>query len=99
GGDSTTWAPSGATFVTEGPWAGSLLFVGLRGQALYRVAVDQQDPRKARLVETLLARQYGRLRDAVEGPDGAIYLLTSHRDGRGTPASDDDRVLRLTLTA
>ncbi|HEY3081292.1 MAG TPA: PQQ-dependent sugar dehydrogenase [Chloroflexota bacterium] len=98
-GSSTTWAPSGATFVTGGPWAGSLLFVGLRGQALYRVAVDQQDPRKARLVETLLARQYGRLRDVVEGPDGAIYLLTSNRDGRGTPASDDDRVLRLTLTA
>ncbi|HEV8638837.1 MAG TPA: PQQ-dependent sugar dehydrogenase [Chloroflexota bacterium] len=98
-GASTTWAPSGATFVTRGPWAGSLLFTGLRGQALYRVAVDQQDPRKAQLVETLLARQYGRLRDAVEGPDGALYVLTSNRDGRGAPAADDDRVLRLTVSA
>jgi glucose/arabinose dehydrogenase len=98
-GASTTWAPSGATFVTRGPWAGSLLFTGLRGQTLYRVALDQQDPRKAQLVETLLARQYGRLRDVAEGPDGALYVLTSNRDGRGAPAADDDRVLPLTVAA
>jgi len=26
---ATTWAPGGAAFVTTGPWAGSLVFVGL----------------------------------------------------------------------
>ena len=38
---------------------------------------------------------YGRLRDVIEGPDGALYFCTSNRDGRGTPAVDDDRVLRI----
>jgi glucose/arabinose dehydrogenase len=45
--------------------------------------------------ENLLLKKYGRIRDVVEGPDGAIYFATSNRDGRGTPASDDDRIMRL----
>lgn len=94
-GDSVTWAPGGATFVTRGPWAGSLLFTGLRGQALYRLTLDPNDPRKAQSFETLFEGQYGRLRDVSEGPDGTLYILTSNRDGRGSPGPDDDRVLRL----
>lgn len=96
-GTQATWAPGGATFVTRGPWAGSLLFVGLRGQSLYRVVLDPANPRAVASFEGLLQGQYGRLRDVVEGPDGAIYLTTSNRDGRGSPAAADDRVLRLTI--
>ena len=107
-GESETWAPGGATFVTHGPfdklmvrklepWAGSLLFTGLRGQALYRLALDPKDPRKVVSLERFFVRQFGRLRDAAEGLDGKIYLLTSNRDGRGRPAPDDDKVLRLSF--
>ncbi len=92
---TSTWAPGGATFVTRGPWAGSLLFTGLRGQALYRVVLDPNDPRRVATFEILLERQFGRLRDVAEGPDGALYLLVSNRDRRGNPAADDDRVIRL----
>jgi glucose/arabinose dehydrogenase len=45
--------------------------------------------------ERLFAREFGRLRDVAEGPDGALYVLTSNWDGRGRPGVDDDRVLRL----
>jgi hypothetical protein len=38
---------------------------------------------------------YGRLRDASMGPDGNLYILTSNQDGRGTPAENDDRILRI----
>jgi len=94
-GSSVTWAPGGATFVSQGPWAGSLLFAGLRGQALYRVILDRNNPHKAEKVETHFFRQFGRLRDIVEGPDKALYLLTSNHDGRGRPAPEDDRVMRI----
>jgi glucose/arabinose dehydrogenase len=96
-GTSETWAPTGATFVTRGPWAGSLLFTGLRGQTLYRVVLDLNDPRKVEKFERYLYRQFGRLRDIVEGPDGNLYLLTSNRDGRGSPKEDDDRLIRLSF--
>jgi len=95
-GESETWAPSGATFVTGGPWDGSLLFAGLRGQTLYRLAPDKNDPRKVITFERYLDGQFGRLRDVVQGPDGALYILTNNRDGRGSPRQGDDRILRLT---
>ena len=96
-GTSETWAPTGASFATRGPWAGSLLFTGLRGQTLYRVQLDSNDPRKAVQLERHFYRRFGRLRDVVEGPDGNLYLLTSNRDGRGNPIEDDDRLIRLSF--
>jgi glucose/arabinose dehydrogenase len=96
-GTKETWAPAGATFTTKGPWTGSLLFTGLRGQTLYRVVIHPSDPRKAVLQERLFYRQFGRLRDIVEGPDRSLYLLTSNRDGRGRPKDDDDQLIRLSF--
>jgi glucose/arabinose dehydrogenase len=88
-------APSGATFVTrEGSaWTGDYLFATLRGEALRRIRLDGDDVVQD---EALLEGEYGRLRTVVEGPDGALYVLTSNRDGRGDPEDDDDRILRLT---
>lgn len=44
---------------------------------------------------SLLEAAWGRLRDVVVGPDDALYVATSNRDGRGTPHPDDDRILRV----
>ena len=96
-GTSETWGPAGASFATRGPWAGSLLFTGLRGQTLYRLPLDPNDPRKTGQLERHFSRRFGRLRDVVEGPDGNLYLLTSNRDGRGSPIEDDDRLIRLSF--
>lgn len=95
-GSVDTWAPSGAAFVSRGPFRGSLVFATLRGTHLHRV-VFGADGRSVVVEQRLLAGTYGRLRDVVEGPDGLLYVLTSNRDGRGSPARDDDRLLRVTL--
>jgi glucose/arabinose dehydrogenase len=96
-GTSETWAPGGATFVTQGYWSGSLLFVGLRGQSLYRITLDSVDPHKALTFERLLTGRFGRLRDVAQSSDGAICILTSNRDGRGQPSAGDDKILRLVV--
>jgi glucose/arabinose dehydrogenase len=96
-GMSETWAPGGAAFPTQGPWAGSLLFTGLRELTLYRAIIDSANPSIVERLERHFAHQFGRLRDIVEGPDKALYLLTSNRDGRGGPGPQDDRVPRLTF--
>ncbi len=91
-------APSGATWYTGSAipqWRGSLLFATLRGSHLHRVSVDTDDRARVSAEERLFEGEYGRLRDAQQGPDGALYLLTSNRDGRGNPSRDDDRVLRV----
>lgn len=40
---------------------------------------------------------YGRLRALAVGPDGALYLGTTNRDGRLEPRAGDDRVLRIVI--
>jgi glucose/arabinose dehydrogenase len=71
---------------------GNYFFGNLRGECVVRVVLDG---RRVASQERLLEKQYGRIRDIAEGPDGAIYFSTSNRDGRGRPAGDDDRILRL----
>jgi glucose/arabinose dehydrogenase len=71
---------------------GNFFFGCLRGQTIIRVVLDG---RRVVSQERLLEQKYGRIRAMAEGPDGAIYFSTSNRDGRGTPADTDDRILRL----
>lgn len=71
---------------------GNFFFGCLRGTRIIRVVLDG---RRVVSEENLLEGKYGRIRDVAEGPDGFIYFSTSNRDGRGRPASDDDRIMRL----
>ena len=78
-------APGDMTFISGemfGDWRGDLIMAGLKTKALIRVDVNGTDAREV--------ARYGfgeRLREVVEGPDGAIWVL---EDG------DDARLLRLT---
>lgn len=90
----TTIAPSGATFVglPGSRWTGSLLVAALKGQTLRQLRFRRGRLRSDR---ALLRGRFGRLRSVDEAPDGTLWVTTSNRDGRGSPRTGDDRVLRL----
>jgi glucose/arabinose dehydrogenase len=95
-------APSGLAWYASDAlpaWRGSLFAAALAGSHLRRIAVersaDAESGWRATGQERLL-EGYGRLRAVLATPDGALYVSTSNRDGRGSPAPQDDRILRLT---
>jgi len=91
-------APSGASFYTGSLIPGfqhNFFFATLRGQHLHRLRLDPSAPRRVIASERLIEGRYGRLRDVVAGPDGALYVTTCNRDGRGSPTAQDDRILRI----
>ncbi len=92
-----TIAPSGADFYNADlipGWKGSFLFTTLKGASLVRLTLSGDGSRA--ISEAFLFRgEFGRLRDVLVGPNGEVYLATSNRDGRGRPAANDDRILRI----
>ena len=90
--------PAGASFYTGTAIAGfrnDLFVAALDGAHLLRLRFDPADPDRIVDTERLLEGRFGRLADVVTGPDGGLYVATANRDGHGTPAPDDDRVIRL----
>jgi glucose/arabinose dehydrogenase len=80
-------SPSGAAI------AGGTMYIGaLQGDAVLRVRLNGSRARKA---SPLLRGRYGRIRTVARAPDGSLWVTTSNRDGRGTPRSGDDRIVRI----
>ena len=69
----------------------SILIAGLRGERLHQVPLND-----LKSSTELWTGEHGRLRDAVEAPDGSLLVLTNNTDGRGDPDPDDDQLLRFT---
>ena len=83
---------SGATIPKESAipqWNGQLIVASLRGERLWHFMLDDGGS------EEVYVGEFGRLRLAVQAPDGSVWLLTSNRDGRGSPAPADDRIIRV----
>ena len=70
---------------------GNFFFGCLRGERLISVSLDGRRV----LGQENIVTNYGRIREVAEGPDGFLYFSTSNRDGRGDPAQDDDRIMRI----
>lgn len=87
-------APGSAMFYTGSAlpaFKGNFFFGCLVGKRIIRVVLDG---RKVVSQENLLEYIYGRIREMEQGPDGYIYFSTSNRDGRGSAAKDDDRIMK-----
>lgn len=91
----TTWSPTSTCSPAGLAIVRSTAFVGaLRGQCLFAVPLDGTDtgePKK------YFAGDYGRIRNVVVAPDGALWMTTSNTDGRVAPGKSDDKILRVTL--
>jgi glucose/arabinose dehydrogenase len=63
----------------------------LRGESLWRIPLRDG---AAGEPTRLLRGDYGRLRDAIVGPDGRLWVLTNNTS-RGDPSADDDLLLAI----
>jgi aldose sugar dehydrogenase len=91
-------APSGLSFYTASRmplFRDNIFFTALRGMHIHRVVLDTADPTRPAAAERLFSERFGRIRDVITGPDGALYFCTSNRDGRTTPIAADDRIARI----
>ena len=81
-------SPSGIAFA-----GGSLWVAGLRGERLWQIPLGPSgrfDTPVSHFVGT-----YGRMREVVLAPDGALWVLTSNTDNAGSAHVGDDRLLVL----
>lgn len=93
--------PSGMCFYVGDIFSrfhGDLFVATLRSEALIRIKLGPEN--KVAKIERWFAKdfdngKYGRIRDVIAGPDGALYFLTSNTDGRGSPRSHDDKIYRI----
>ncbi|SEW11210.1 PQQ-dependent sugar dehydrogenase [Halobacterium jilantaiense] len=83
--------------VTVYPTDGEPASAGNGGQ---RFDADWMNADYSAVHHTTLADELGRIRHIEQGPDGALYAVTSNRDGRAKgdqfPREADDRLVRIT---
>ncbi|MET0927935.1 MAG: PQQ-dependent sugar dehydrogenase [Aeromicrobium sp.] len=85
-----TFATSGGTFVNGsawGDWKGSLAVASLKDTSLRLLRFSRGGSLRETWKPVALDGTYGRLRGAVQGPDGALYLTTSN--------GSNDKILRV----
>ncbi|TGN33244.1 PQQ-dependent sugar dehydrogenase [Aeromicrobium chenweiae] len=87
-----TVATSGAAFVGSSwrGWNGALAVTALKDESLRLLLFSTSGRLRETWKPAALDGRYGRLRGAVRGPDGALYLTTSN--------GSDDKILKVTAT-
>ncbi|MFI9188781.1 PQQ-dependent sugar dehydrogenase [Streptomyces californicus] len=84
-------SPSGIAYAK-----GSIWMAGLRGERLWRIPLSGDSAKEPYAEpQAFLEEEHGRLRTVVSAGSDRLWLVTSNTDGRGTPKSGDDKVLRV----
>jgi glucose/arabinose dehydrogenase len=86
-----TWSPTSTSSPSGAAIVGSNLYVGaLAGRTLWRIPLHGASAGRP---HAMFRGRYGRIRTVVAAPGGGVWFTTSNRDGRGSPAPSDDRIL------
>ena len=85
-------SPSGLAFV-----GGTFFLAALRGERLWAISPGSAFTGTATTAHPFPLGSLGRLRDAVPGPDGSLWLLINNTDGRGSPRVGDDKLVEVRL--
>ena len=85
--------PSGIVFYSGNKLQleNQIIMATLRGSNLYSLEVTEDGT----FSQKSILSGIGRIRDVNEGNDGYLYVITSNTDGKGFPASDDDKLVRI----
>lgn len=86
-------SPSGLAWVS-----GTFFMAALRGARLWAIYPRALDDGAQFDAVAYFENSYGRIRDAVPGPDGTLWILTNNTDGRGNPRDGDDKLLQVRLS-
>ena len=86
---TSTCSPAGVAVVNGRAWLGAL-----QGECLFSVRLRGPDAGRKR---KHFAGRFGRIRQVMAAPDGALWITTSNRDGRANPGPGDDKVIRVAL--
>lgn len=70
---------------------GKMVMTALRASNLYALSLENPGLQ----TQDIILSGTGRIRDVAQAPDGSLYIITSNTDGKGFPADDDDRLLRI----
>jgi glucose/arabinose dehydrogenase len=90
-----TWPTSEASPAGLAVAGNSAVLGALAGKRLWVVTLDAATGGITGKPQDALKDQFGRLRTVMLAPDGSLWVTTSNKDGRGTPAADDDKILRV----
>lgn len=93
-----TWAPSGCWFIRGsawGNWENNFIIGALRGQRLIRVTLSEDGTSLLSINDTLY-KQFQRIRNVIQAPDGSIIFTTSNVGTNSPPPlAGDDKIFRL----
>jgi glucose/arabinose dehydrogenase len=89
-----TWSTDEASPSGDAVVGSTLYVAALRGERLWKVPLHGSD---VGTPSYSFRGTYGRLRTVARAPDGSLWVMTSNRDGRGSPRRGDDRIIRVPL--
>ena len=97
---SDTIAPGGIAFLSGAEWGdfnGAIAMTTLKDQRLYLLRFDSEGALFDQTIPAELDRsEFGRLRSALLGPDGALYISTSNSGFTNEDDRRADSILRIT---